>query len=272
MVSAVPEGVGRTALGAAMVRAMESRRRDRLFDDPYAAAFLAAARDVFGRESQGAAAFVGGVSGRAAGFWNQAVVRTRFFDDYLLAAAMAGVRQVVVLGAGLDTRAYRLAWPAGVRLFEVDTADVLDFKRDVLRRRGAATQCGHAAVAADLRGDWAIPLLAAGMRPAEPTAWLLEGLLIYLSAAEAAHLLAVLHEHSAPGSRASFEAGGQVPRPAGLPVIAQYTALWKGGLDDAPGGLARHGWQITTHDAAELAAGYGRSQGSGGFVVGTLPG
>jgi methyltransferase (TIGR00027 family) len=268
VVSGIPAGVGRTALGVAMVRAAESRRRDRLFDDPYAAAFVAAAPAVFNRENRGAAAFAGGVSAKAASFWTQAVIRTRFFDDYLLYACSAGVRQAVLVASGLDTRAYRLAWPDGVRLFEVDQPDVLTFKRKVLRRRGAAARCEHRAVPADLREDWGSALAEAGLRTGVPTAWLLEGLLIYLTADEAKHVLSTVHDLSAVDSVAAFEAGDfPVGAARDLPSIAEYAGLWKGGLTDPSGWLAASGWRITEHPAAEVAARYGRTLDAGGFAT-----
>jgi methyltransferase (TIGR00027 family) len=251
-----------------MVRAVESRRRDRLFDDPYAASFVAAAPAVFDRENRGAAAFAGGVSAKAASFWTQAVIRTRFFDDYLLAAAGAGVRQAVLVASGLDTRAYRLAWPDGVRLFEVDQPDVLAFKREVLQRRGASAQCEHRMVPADLRGDWGFALAEAGLRPDEPTVWLLEGLLIYLTAGEAEHVLSTVHQLSAVDSVAAFEAGDFPTDSArDLPSIAEYADLWKGGLADPTGWLAATGWRITEYAAADVAARYGRHHDVGGFAV-----
>jgi methyltransferase (TIGR00027 family) len=150
-------GVGKTALGAAMVRAEESRRGDRLFDDPYADAFLAAAPGVFNREQRAAAAHVGDMAGWGAAFWSHAVVRTRFFDDYLADAAGGGIRQVVLLAAGLDTRAYRLPWPVGVRLFELDLPEVLDFKQRVLDQQAATARCDRRAIGVDLRQDWVRP-------------------------------------------------------------------------------------------------------------------
>ena len=273
----VPTGVGKTALGVAMVRAEESRRGDRLFDDPYPAAFLAAAPGVFDREQRAAAAGVGGMAGWGAVFWSHTVIRTRFFDDYLLDAAGRGIRQVVLLAAGLDTRAYRLAWPAGVRLFELDLAGVLDFKQRVLDEQAAVPRCERRAIAADLREDWTTPLAGAGLHHVQPTAWLLEGMLIYLSADEAANLLTAVDNLSAPGSRVAFEfddldTDTMREQARTMPAMAEYAALWKGGLPDAAGWLAGHGWRPEVHNRAEVTARYGRTvsgPSTGGFGTAT---
>jgi methyltransferase (TIGR00027 family) len=272
-----PARVGQTALGAAMVRAMESRRPDRLFLDPYAAAFLAAVPEVFRRAERGAVACLSGLSRTGARFWSKTVIRTRFFDDYLVSATGLGVRQVVLVAAGLDTRAYRLAWPVGVVVFELDFTDVLAFKRQVLARLGAVPRCDRRPVPADLREDWDVPLAGAGLRAGQPVAWLLEGLLIYLSAAETGRLLDLVTDLSAAGSRIAFEfdeAGAPALRQqaSGLPAVARYSELWKGGLPDAPDWLAARGWLIDRHDDADVTAGYGRSPAGpdgGGFVTGT---
>jgi len=274
----VPAGVGRTALGVALVRAMESRRPDRLFHDPYAAAFLAAAPTVFDRDRRGAVAGLGGLSAAGAAFSSHAVIRTRFFDDHLLDVTEQGVRQVVLLAAGLDTRAYRLPWPAGVRLFEVDLAEVLDFKRRVLAKRAAVPRCDRRPVPADLCADWTVPLTGAGLRPDRPTAWLLEGLLIYLSAEETTHLLTSVGDLSVAGSRVAFEfeaadADTLRERAGRVPAIAEYVALWKGGLPDVPGWLAARGWLPEKHHWADVVTRYGRAAGPsrGGFVTATAP-
>jgi methyltransferase (TIGR00027 family) len=273
----VPTGVAKTALGMAMVRAQESRREDRLFNDPYAEAFLAAAPGVFDRERRAAAAGVEGVAAWGTAFWSHAVIRTRFFDDYLLDAVERGIRQVVLLAAGLDTRAYRLAWPPGVRLFELDLPDVSDFKRRVLDEHAAVAGCDRRAIAVDLRGHWVRPLTRAGLRPDQPIAWLVEGLLVYLSPDEAAHLLTTVGELSAADSRLAFEfddIGTQTMRDQArtMPAMAEYAALWRGGLPDAPGWLTEHGWRPETVRTAAVAARYGR-EGSrpptGGFVTAT---
>ncbi len=171
-------GIAKTALGVAAVRALESRRPDRLFDDPYAQAFLDAAPPVLPEEPRtaGERASLGPLASLGAVFAFHGVIRTRFFDDDLLAACRGGCRQVVVLTAGLDTRAYRLAWPAGTHLFEVDLPDVLRFKGQVLAQETAVPRCAHTIVAADLREDWSAELTNAGFQATTPTAWLAEGL------------------------------------------------------------------------------------------------
>lgn len=260
-----PPGVGRTALGVARVRARESQRGDRLFDDPFAQAFVAAAPGAFPDDATTPErpAALGPLAAVGAAFSAHAVIRTRFYDEYLAAAAAAGCRQVVLLAAGLDTRAFRLAWPAGTRLFELDLPDVLAFKEPVLAARGAEPRCTRTAVPADLREDWPQRLAAAGFRPAQPAAWLAEGLLIYLTSDEASQLLGGITELSAASSQLAFEyspAGqdGITARAAQLPAMRKYTALWRGGLPDAPGWLAGHGWQTEFHLLAALGRDYGR--------------
>jgi methyltransferase (TIGR00027 family) len=262
--------VSRTAVGVAALRAYENDRPDRLFEDPYATAFFEAGRSALpgtGRESLQA--------GLGALMYPQVVIRTRFFDDYLLEA---GCAQVVLLAAGLDARAFRLAWPPGTRLFEVDLPEVLAFKDDVLTAHGAEPACERVVVRADLREDWATALREAGFDPAVPTAWLAEGLLIYLSYEDAEGLLTTVGELSAPGSRVSFEhrpgdePDSLVSRARAAEGGEQVTGLWLGGLrNTAPEWLAAHGWRPSTVTRAELAAGYGRPSAddrtAGGFVT-----
>jgi methyltransferase (TIGR00027 family) len=273
-------GVGATALGVARARARESGRPDRLFDDPYAAAFLDGPDAAWpGTGTPGPAPTGSDTPGRArSALALHAVIRTRFYDDYLLAACDTGCRQVVLLAAGLDTRAYRLTWPDGVRLFELDLPEVLSFKDTVLTGRGAVPRCERVALPVDLRTDWAGRLTGAAFDPAVPTAWLAEGLLVYLTAEETAGLLTSVGELSAPGSRLSFERGDAARHATETraPDAARYTSLWKGGLgEDAAGWLTRHGWRPGTHELADLAASYGRPAPAGsrsGFVTATYGG
>ena len=265
--------VSRTAVGVAALRAYESNRPDRLFEDPYAAAFFEAGRSVLpdtGRDSAQA--------GLGELMYPQIVTRTRFFDDYLLEA---GCAQVVLLAAGLDARAFRLAWPPGTRLFEIDLPEVLAFKDDILATQDASPSCERVVVPADLREDWATALRSAGFDPVAPTAWLIEGLLIYLSYEEAERLLTTVGELSAPGSRVSFEHGtggapdGLVSRARATEDGESVTGLWRGGLGTtAPAWLAEHGWQPSTVTRAEAAAAFGRPSDDNatadGFVTAVL--
>jgi methyltransferase (TIGR00027 family) len=273
-----PRGAGKTALGVAVIRARESQRDDRLFDDPHAQAFVDAAPGVFpgGPETDDQLAAPGPLESLGAVFSFCAVIRTRFFDGYLTAAATAGCRQVVLLAAGMDTRAFRLAWPQQTRVFELDLREVLAFKDSVLATRNAMPRCVRTTVPADLREDWTALLATAGFDPAVPTAWLAEGLLPYLTADEAGRLLAGVTELSAPGSQLSFEhnpAGSATltARTRHMPGMQEYTALWKGGLGiGAPRWLTGHGWQPRFHELAALAASYGRAapgSGHGGFLT-----
>lgn len=279
-----PRGVGQTAIGVARIRARESERADRLFFDPYAGAFVTAA--------QGAVAELrtppdewtppdertppDGPTSLGEIFQERVVIRTRFLDDYLIAAAAAGCRQIVLLAVGMDTRGYRLKWPAGTQLFEIDQPDVLAFKDAVLNRHGAVPRCHRTALAADLRENWACLLLDSGFHPTERTAWLAEGLLIYLTAEEAGHLLTATTGLSAPGSRIAFEYndtsdGSPVSRARTLPGMSRITSLWKGGLGSAaPDWLTRHGWQVQTQGIGPVAANYNRrisGPASGGFLT-----
>jgi methyltransferase (TIGR00027 family) len=269
-------GVAKTALGMALVRAQESRREDRLFDDPYAQAFAAAGEFSAETTAAGERAAGGPLARLGEVFAFHAVIRTRFFDDYLLTASAEGCRQVVLLAAGFDSRAFRLPWPARTRLFELDLPNVTGFKETVLARLDARPACERTVIPADLRGPWPAALTAAGFDRAARTAWLAEGLLLYLTPTEASRLLIDMGELSAPGSQLSFEHGSIATsalfaQARTLPGMSQYAALWKGGLgEDAPGWLARHGWQPQFHDRAALAAAYGRpvpQASDGGFLT-----
>ena len=250
--SASLSGVGGTSLAVARARAWESGRPDRLFDDPYAAAFTAAAPTARRAVSPG--------SPRARLVFH-VIIRTRFYDDYLLGACAAGCRQVVLVAAGLDTRAYRLQWPAGVRLYELDLPEVLSFKDAVLSGQEAVPRCSRTALPVDLRSEWPATLAGAGFDSGLPTAWLIEGLLAYLTADEAALLLTRVGALSAPGSRLSLERNNAARTLAegDRSGIEEYATLWKGGLGgDTAGWLGRHGWRTEVHDLADVAASYGR--------------
>jgi methyltransferase (TIGR00027 family) len=276
--------VEKTALGVAMIRAWESRRADRLFDDRFAQAFVDAAPgelpdELTARDPAEMPAVLQALGSLGTLFYLHVVVRTRFFDDYLTAAATAGCRQLVLVAAGLDVRAFRVPWPAHTRIFEIDFPGVLDYKAQVLARLGATPRCHRTAVPADLRTDWKAALAEAGLDREVPTTWLAEGLLVYLTAAEAGRLLAGVTAFSPPGSRIAFEhlptgVTTLADRALALPTLRPYADLWKGGLgEETPHRLAGSGWRTEFHDLATLAASYRRplphSESLGGFLTAT---
>jgi methyltransferase (TIGR00027 family) len=132
--------------------------------------------------------------------------RTKFFDEYFLAATRDGIRQVVILAAGLDSRAWRLAWPAGCVVYEIDQPKVLAFKTGTLESHGVSSVASHVSVGIDLRLDWPTGLVQAGFDASVPTAWSAEGLLPYLTADAQDLLFDRIQSLSAPGSRVAVEA------------------------------------------------------------------
>ncbi|MFD4656246.1 SAM-dependent methyltransferase [Kitasatospora sp. NPDC058444] len=266
----VASGVGRTALLVAAARAIETHRPDALARDPLAEHFVRASPASAhwplhpDRVPGGEADPLWGRLGRYFG------LRTRVLDDHLLAAARAGTRQVVLLGAGLDSRAYRLDWPPGCVLHEIDTERVLAFKRAVLDAAGAAPAAERRPLAADLREDWARPLLADGFDPAAPTAWLAEGLLLYLPAEAERRLMATVHRLSAPGSTLAYELKDVAGEPAAVRNSPVYVAARRRlGIDlralfdtdprpDSAARLARRGWTVTVRSPYDFTAVHGR--------------
>jgi len=232
-----------TGLLVAAIRADESRREDPLFTDPFADRLAGDA----GRDALAAYRAATGVSVPII------EVRTRYYDDTVARFQAAGLRQYVILAAGMDARAYRLAWPAGARVFEVDRPAVLAHKAAVLA--GDAPACDRTAVPSDLADDWPSALIAAGFDPTTPTCWLVEGLLQYLDEPLVARLFARLDEHSAPGSRVIYDVIGRVllnaPFMAGATrMMQELGAPWTFGTDDPAALVTPRGW---TADVADIA-------------------
>ncbi|MFJ7213111.1 SAM-dependent methyltransferase [Amycolatopsis sp. NPDC098790] len=197
--------VGATATMAAMTRAIATRAA--LIDDPFAEPLVRAVGiDLLTRLATGEEPS-GDLVGRAA--IDGARVRTLFYDEFFLDAGLA---QAVILASGLDSRAYRLPWPAGTVVYELDRPDVVEFKTRTLAGLGAEPTAERRVVAADLREDWPEALRAAGFDPALPTAWSAEGLLGYLPPDAQDRLLETITELSAPGSRVATESRPN-PRP-----------------------------------------------------------
>ena len=261
----VETGVGRTALMVAAARAIEATRPDSLVQDEFAQYFVRAAApsgvwpvrwaDVPG----GTANPLWGRLGRYFG------LRTRVLDDFLLGAAHGGAGQVVLLGAGLDTRAFRLGWPRGCRIFELDQPDVLAFKQDVLDDVGARPGVARMTVAVDLCDDWAELVGEAGFDPASPAVWLAEGLFLYLPADAERRLVETVGRLAVPGSACVFEAkfwhetpavrSGPVYRSAREQIGVDLTTLFDAEpRPDSAGVFRSLGWSTSVRTPFEFSA------------------
>ncbi|MDG4667398.1 class I SAM-dependent methyltransferase [Mycobacterium sp. 236(2023)] len=210
----IASSVGATAVMVAAARAAETDRPDRIITDPYAKVLVAGAGtgswqyigdDAFLTKVTKSDPEIGTLFEHMG---NYQAVRTHFFDAYFTAATDAGIRQVVILASGLDSRAFRLPWPAGTTVYEIDQPLVLQYKAATLADHGASPSADRREVPIDLRQDWPAALKDAGFDPSAPTAWLAEGLLMYLPADAQDRLFAQITELSAPGSRVAAESMG----------------------------------------------------------------
>jgi methyltransferase (TIGR00027 family) len=210
----IASSVGTTAVMVASARAAESRQDDALINDPYAGVLVEGAGTgawstmLDDEIVEKTAAIDPEIAAMFRHMRNYQAVRTHFFDEHFTAAAEAGIRQIVILASGLDSRAYRLAWPAGTTVFEIDQPKVLEYKATKLAENGVQPTATLHQVPIDLRNDWPKALREKGFDPGKPTAWLAEGLLMYLPADAQDRLFALVTELSAPGSRIAAEAVG----------------------------------------------------------------
>jgi len=243
-------GVALTSLWVAAMRAVETEREDRLFEDPFART-LAGERGFEVLEAMSAG------DGRRP---PTIVVRTWFLDERVKQALARGVRQVAILAAGMDARAYRLEWPAGTVVYELDQPAVLEYKRAQLA--SVEPRCERRAIAIDLAEDWPAALVARGLDRGAPTLWLVEGLLPYLEEAHVAPLFARIDALSAPGSEVLFDCFGRsvlespYTRPL-LALVAQLGAPWIFGTDQ-PESLLPIGWDGIAEDIAVVGNALGR--------------
>lgn len=198
--------VGATATMVAAQRALAAAGPEPLIDDPYAAPLVRAVGiDVFTRLVNGEFSAAEGSDFDPLRMAYGMAARTKFFDQHFIDATDSGIRQVVILAAGLDARAYRLPWPAGAVVYEVDMPQVIEFKTTTLRDLGAEPTAQRRAVAVDLRDDWPAALRNAGFDPDAPTVWSAEGLVVYLPPDAQDNLFTNVTALSAAGSRLALE-------------------------------------------------------------------
>src|ERR1700722_14306567 len=203
-------GVGATATMVAAARAIATKAENPLIDDRFADPLVhAVGVDFFTRWATGeldAADLDDSESAwRLEHMPDVMAARTRYFDSFFLDATQAGIRQAVILASGLDARAYRLAWPADMTVFEIDQPKVIQFKAVTLEGLGATPQTDLRTVAIDLRQDWPTALREAGLDTSRPTAWIAEGLFGYLPPEAQDRLLDNITALSGEGSRLACE-------------------------------------------------------------------
>jgi methyltransferase (TIGR00027 family) len=277
----ITESVGATALSVAAARAVETASDDPLIRDQFAYllvstagqpwARLASSLDWLGDDDHGRRAHQLAIDYQA--------VRTHYFDAYFAEATgtAAGIRQVVILAAGLDSRAFRLDWPAGTTVYEIDQPQVVAYKTATLESAGAVPTAERRTVQVDLRDDWAAALTSAGFDRSQPTAWLAEGLLPYLPAEAQDRLFEILTELSAPGSRVAVEAfslgtgdkeARRVARRArfdrmrqrlGLDINVETLTYQEADRAEAAEWLTEHGWHVKAVGNADEMARLGRA-------------
>jgi methyltransferase (TIGR00027 family) len=282
----ITESVGATALGVAASRAAETESEHPLINDPFARVFLDAAGDgVWNWHSVSQLPAEVIEAEPELPLLREAVVgymasRTAFFDEFFLDATGAGIRQVVILAAGLDARSWRLPWHDGTTVYELDQPRVLEFKSSTLREHGAQPTCNRVSVPVDLRQNWPAALEQAGFDASAPSAWSAEGLMPYLPAAAQELLFDRVQGLTVTGSRIAVEAlrpefldpdfrakrRERIDRVRALMAkvdpqreVPSIEELWYfEEREDVGDWLRRHGWEATVTPSEQLMAGYGR--------------
>jgi methyltransferase (TIGR00027 family) len=268
--------VGATATMVAAARAIATKADDALIDDPFAEPLVRAVGvDFFTKLASGELRAedldVDHASVGMARMTDNMAVRTKFFDEFFTSATggEVGIRQAVILASGLDSRAYRLAWPAGTTVYEIDQPEVIEFKTRTLADFGAEPTADRRTVAVDLRFDWPSALIAAGFDPSRPTAWSAEGLLGYLPPEAQDKLLDTITELSAVGSRVAVESTPNIDaadHEKAIERMQEAAQQWRdhgfeldfadliylGDRNEASAYLADRGWHITSQSVKQL--------------------
>jgi methyltransferase (TIGR00027 family) len=282
----ITQSVGATALGVAAARAAETESADPLINDPFARVFIDAAGkgmwSVYADPDLQAKLLElePDVQNRLQLMVDFMATRTAFFDEFFLGAADAGVRQVVILASGLDARSWRLPWPDGTVVYELDQPKVLEFKGSTLREHGAHPTAELVNIAIDLRQDWPKALQEAGFDPSRPSAWSAEGLVRYLPAQAQDLLFERIVSLSAPGSwlasnvpgegftdpdkmRQQHEENQRIRATAAKLIdteITDFNDLWyPEERTPVDSWLRERGWDVSSASFPELMARYGRS-------------
>ncbi len=237
-----------TARWTAAAHARETSRPDALLHDPWA-------------ELLAGEAGMEWIADRPEGGTLPILLRTRYFDDYLVQVTAEGIRQVVLLAAGLDTRAFRLSWPEGAVVYEVDQPSVVTHKERALA--GARPGCERRVVAADLTDPWQDKLCRSGFRPDAPACFLLEGFLFYLPQPDMERVLDEVAAFAAPRSRIGFDAvnSATYTNPYTKPWLDMQAAAgapWLSALDNPLDFMAVRGWDVSLTQAGQPDANYGR--------------
>jgi methyltransferase (TIGR00027 family) len=266
----VDSDVASTARVTAALRAGETARADALFQDPWAAVLAGPGLlATFAAQPPD-------IQSRAASY---TIIRTRVFDDWLLATDCP---HIVLLGAGFDTRAFRLRWPAGTQVWELDQAEVLNAKEVAMGGVPTRSGCTRRTVAVDLANEaWPTALATAGFRSEVPTAWLAEGVLPYLQPRAVETLVRLVSELSAPGSKFAADfvstefmaARNAYVATVVQPLNSAAGAVFRYGTNDPAALLSRHGWGVTSvQHPGDEDADFGRwvgpqNMGAGFFFV-----
>lgn len=244
-----------TACWIAAIRARESERSDCLFNDPWAALLAG---------QIGPSWFDRMPTELNSGNEMVIAIRIKFFDDFLLrAVAEHQIRQVVLMAAGMDTRAFRLTWPEGTQLFELDQPELFAQKEQLLASAGASPTCSRQTIGVDLREPWADALQQAGFDPLQRSVWLLEGLLHYLPDSAVSNLLDAITTLSASESWLGFDVVNHEMRTAPwtrswMEAMEKSGAPWLFSMDEPEAVLAERGWTTTVLQLGEESANFGR--------------
>jgi methyltransferase (TIGR00027 family) len=268
----VASSVGATATMVAASRALASKEPNPLIVDPFAAPLVRAVGiEFFTRLADGEISPSGDTASTAALMNTVIAVRTKFFDDFFTTAASAGTRQAVILASGLDSRPYRLPWPDGTVVYEIDQPKVIEFKTATMTDIGATPTAQRRTVAIDLRDDWPAALRRSGFDETQPTAWSAEGLLAYLPPEAQDRLFDNITALSAPGSQLATEFNPDPSAGIGQRAAAMRSEWQKHGFDvdlsqlfyegernPVVEYLTGHGWQVSARPRPEVWARYGK--------------